>query len=209
MGLYTDSDVVTEEMLLAEDPEAAAIVAAEGVSMPTAILTAWDTVSAHLAEWLDGQTGGGYGDAVLAAHGARSRWDIGCVVASSLFRGQKSAIERAVIWRALESLYRSAYAPNGAGADPDVIKAAYGEVYNLRTLSITSTGATVYYTAPDATNACSVEYGTSATPGTGTRVTDTATSRFRSKALTGLSTGTLYHFRVYCGQMTASSFTTL
>jgi len=105
--------------------------------------------------------------------------------------------------------FSSTYAPNGAGADPDVIKAAYGTVYNLRALSITSSGATVYYTAPDATNACTVEYGTSATPGTGTRVTDTATSRFRSKAITGLTTGTLYHFRVYCGQMTASSFTTI
>ena len=105
--------------------------------------------------------------------------------------------------------FGSTYAPNGVGADPDVIKAAYGEVDNLRALSITSTGATVYYTAPDATNACTVEYGTSATPGTGTRVTDTATSRFRSKALTGLSAGTPYHFRVYCGQMTASTFTTV
>lgn len=104
--------------------------------------------------------------------------------------------------------FSSTYAPNGVGADPDVIKAAYGTVYNLRALSITSSGATVAYTAPDATNACTVEYGTSATPGTGTRVTDTPTSRFRSKALTGLTTGTLYHFRVYCGQMTASSFTT-
>lgn len=105
--------------------------------------------------------------------------------------------------------FSSTYAPNGVGADVDVIRAAYGEVYNLRALSITSTGATVYYTAPDATNTCTVEYGTSATPGTGTRVTDTPTSRFRSKALTGLTTGTLYYFRVYCGQMTSSSFTTI
>lgn len=104
--------------------------------------------------------------------------------------------------------YSSTYAPSGAGANPDVIKAAYGEVYNLRTLSITGTGATVYYTAPDTSNSCTVEYGTSATAGTGSRVTDTTGSRFRSKALTGLSGSTTYYIRVYCGQMTSSSFRT-
>jgi hypothetical protein len=105
--------------------------------------------------------------------------------------------------------FSSTYAPNGAGADPDVIKAAYGEVYNLRALSITSSGATVAYTAPVADTACVVEYGTSATAGTGTRVTDTPSgSRFRTKALTGLTTGTAYYARVYCSQMASVSFTT-
>jgi len=104
--------------------------------------------------------------------------------------------------------FSSTYAPNGAGADPDVIKAAYGEVYNLRALSITSSGATVYYTAPTSTENCVVEYGTSATPGTGSRVTDSTGSRFRSKALTGLTTGTAYYARVYCSQMASVSFTT-
>lgn len=105
--------------------------------------------------------------------------------------------------------FSSTYAPTGAGADVDVIRAAYGEVYNLRALSITGTGATVAYTAPDTTSACTVEYGTSSTAGTGTRVTDSTGSRFRTKALTGLTGGTLYHFRVYCGQMTSSTFRTL
>jgi hypothetical protein len=105
--------------------------------------------------------------------------------------------------------YSSTYAPTGAGADVDAIRAAYGEVYNLRALSITSSGATVAYTAPDATTACTVEYGTSATAGTGTRVTDSTGSRFRTKALTGLTGTTLYYFRVYCGQMTSASFTTI
>ncbi len=104
--------------------------------------------------------------------------------------------------------FSSTYAPTGAGADIDSIRATYGEVYNLRALSITSTAATVYYTAPDATNACTVEYGTSATPGTGSRVTDSTGSRFRTKALTGLASGTGYHFRVYCSQMAAGTFTT-
>jgi hypothetical protein len=104
--------------------------------------------------------------------------------------------------------FSSTYAPNGVGADVDAIRAAYGEVYNLRALSITSSGATVYYTAPDATTACTVEYGTSATAGTGTRVTDSTGSRFRTKALTGLASGTAYSFRVYCSQMAAGTFTT-
>ena len=105
--------------------------------------------------------------------------------------------------------FSSSYAPLNVGADQDVIRAATGESYNLRALSITSSGATVYWTAPDATTACTIEYGTSATYGTGARVTDTPTSRFRSKALTGLTTGTLYYFRTMCaGQIASSSFTT-
>lgn len=104
--------------------------------------------------------------------------------------------------------FSSAYATTGGGPDVSAITAAYGTPYNLRTLSITSSGATVYYTAPTSTENCVVEYGTSATPGTGTRVTDSAGSRFRSKALTGLTTGTVYYFRVYCSQMASGTFTT-
>jgi hypothetical protein len=48
----------------------------------------------------------------------------------------------------------------------------------------------------------------SCTAGTGTRVTDSTGSRFRTKALTGLTGGTLYYFRVYCAKMTSSTFRT-
>lgn len=104
--------------------------------------------------------------------------------------------------------YSSDHAAAGAAADIDEINAAYGEPYNLRALSITSSGATVAYTAPDATTSCTIEYGTSVTAGTGSRVTDTPTSRFRTKALTGLSSATTYHFRVYCGKLAAGEFVT-
>lgn len=96
-----------------------------------------------------------------------------------------------------------------AGWSQDDYVAASGQVYNLRALSITSSGATLAYTAPNASTACTVEYGTSATAGTGTRVTDTTGSRFRTKALSGLTTGTLYYYRVFCAQMASSSFTTI
>ncbi len=105
--------------------------------------------------------------------------------------------------------FSSTYATTGGGPDMSAITAAYGTPYNLRTLSITSSGATVYYTAPTSTENCQIEYGTSATPGTGSRVTDSTGSRFRSKALTGLTTGTVYYFRVYCSQMASGTFTTI
>lgn len=105
--------------------------------------------------------------------------------------------------------YSSTYAPYGSGANLDSIRAAQGEIYNLRALSITSSGATLAYTTPDSTSACTIEYGTSSTPGTGSRVTDTTGSRFRTKALTGLTTNTVYYYRIYCSQMSSSSFTTI
>lgn len=116
---------------------------------------------------------------------------------------------------ALQDTANSNYRPTmasparSAGWDQDAFRALSGEAYNLRVLSITSSGATIYWTAPDAVNACTIEYGTSATAGTGTRVLDIPTSRFRSKAISGLSTGTLYYIRTYCGQMSSTSFTTL
>lgn len=100
---------------------------------------------------------------------------------------------------------------NDAGPDFNAFDIAQGYLSNQRVLSITSSGATVYWQAPDNSNACTIEYGTSATPNTGTRVTDTPTSRFRSKALTGLTTGTLYYYRIFCSarNMVSGSFTTL
>lgn len=94
-----------------------------------------------------------------------------------------------------------------AGWSQDDYVSAHGDTYNLRALSITSSGATLAYTAPS-TNTCVVEYGTSATAGTGTRITDAGGIRFRNTALTGLATNTLYYYRVYCAQMASSSFTT-
>lgn len=103
----------------------------------------------------------------------------------------------------------SPFAPLGVGADLDAIDAARGLTSNLRVLSITSSGATVAYMAPN-TAACTVEYGTSTAPGTGDRVVDTpAGSRFRALALTGLTGATTYYYRVLCAQMETGSFSTL
>lgn len=97
---------------------------------------------------------------------------------------------------------------NDNGPDYDAFDVAQGGMRNQRALSVTSTTASIYWTAPDATTVATIEFGTSATPGTGTRVTDTPTSRFRSKGLTGLSGGTTYYYRVYMGGMVSGSFTT-
>lgn len=99
---------------------------------------------------------------------------------------------------------------NGADAGPDWVAfdAAKGDLRNLRVLSIATTTANIHYTAPD-TTACTVEYGTSSTALTGTRVTDTpAGSRFRAVSLSGLSGATTYYVRVYCARMLSTSFVT-
>lgn len=110
----------------------------------------------------------------------------------------------------LQPNYQPALSSPGAaiGAYVSGVNAASRAVGNLRALSVTSSAATIYWTAPDATTPCTVEYGTSATPSTGTRVTDTPSSRFRSRAISGLASSTLYYTRVYCGQMSSFSFQT-
>lgn len=85
------------------------------------------------------------------------------------------------------------------GADLDAVEAAQGRVKNVRVLSITSSGATVYFTAPDAVG-CSVDYSTSSAFTTFTRVSNSGGSRVQSVALTGLSSGTNYHVRVNCAR---------
>ena len=74
------------------------------------------------------------------------------------------------------SLYASGGARRGSddknlGADADAIDAAVGKVKNVRVREISSLGATLSYTAPDA-DACTVEYGPSAAWGTGSRSSD-------------------------------------
>lgn len=96
------------------------------------------------------------------------------------------------------------------GPDYDVYDVAQGATRNLRALSITSSGAVVHFTSPDAT-ACTVEVGTSSTPGTGTRFASAGGSRFQSATITGLAGATLHYYRVYgggCPIMASGSFTT-
>jgi len=95
-----------------------------------------------------------------------------------------------------------------AGADMEAIRAAQGEISSHRANPTSATTATLQWTAPDASAICTVEYGTSPKPGTGTRVVDATANRTRSKELTGLTAGIKYHYRIYCGQMVAGAFTT-
>ena len=95
------------------------------------------------------------------------------------------------------------------GVDMDALEAAQGLVKHVRARSIGATSAVVSYYAPD-TVACTVEYGTSATWGTGTRIADGGGDRARNVTLTPLSSGTLYHYRVLCAvEQPAGSFLTL
>lgn len=102
--------------------------------------------------------------------------------------------------------YDSPYQSGGAnrasdssivGVDIDALDAAQGKVKNARVRNITATTAVVSYFAPD-TDACTVEYGSSATWGTGTRTGDGGGDRARSVNLSALTTGTVYYYRVLC-----------
>lgn len=104
--------------------------------------------------------------------------------------------------------FTSTYAPFGVGADVNAIDSETGVTSNLRQTAYGSTTASVSYKAPVASRGCTVEYGVSAVPGTGVRVTDTPGSRFRTVALTGLTSNTTYNYRVYCAQMVTGTFVT-
>ncbi len=111
------------------------------------------------------------------------------------------------------SLYASGGARRGSdhknlGADADAIDAAVGKVKNARVLEISSSGATLSYTAPDA-DACTVEYGPSAAWGTGSRSSDWGGERARNVTLGGLSGGATYYYRVLCAaEQPSGSFKT-
>ena len=94
------------------------------------------------------------------------------------------------------------------GVDMDLLEAAQGRVRNVRVHSLGSSSATLAYLAPDSA-ACTIEYGLSATWGTGTRVSDGGGDRARNVTLSGLNPHTLYHYRVLCAvEQPAGSFQT-
>ncbi len=113
--------------------------------------------------------------------------------------------------------YNSAYISGGAqrasdgldvGVDMDLLEAAQGRVGNVRVHSLGPASAVIAYLAPDGA-ACTLEYGTSATWGTGARVSDGGGNRARNVTLSGLSSHTLYHYRVLCAvEQPAGSFVT-
>ncbi len=90
---------------------------------------------------------------------------------------------------------------DGKDAGPDFVKLYQdqGYVANFRATASTNTTATIGYYVYNAADACTIEYGTSATYGTGTRVADGLTGTVnRTKQITGLTGGTTYYFRVLC-----------
>lgn len=102
------------------------------------------------------------------------------------------------------------------GADVTAVNALSGDVYDSRVLpnTITTNAATVAYTRP-ADTSCTVEYGTSAAWGTGSRITDAGTIDVDTVFvpvtvdLTGLTTATTYYVRILCpSQQPSLQFTT-
>ena len=83
------------------------------------------------------------------------------------------------------------------GPNIDTLEIKLGKVRNARARSITSTEATISYLAPDS-DACTVEYGTSAAWGTGIQVSDGGGDRVRNVNLTGLTAAQDYYYRVLC-----------
>jgi hypothetical protein len=96
------------------------------------------------------------------------------------------------------------------GPDMDALNAAQGQVLNARVRpnTITTTGASISFYAPD-TWGCPVDYSTSPTLSTFTRVANAGGSRFQDVAITGLTTGTTYYARIQCAiQQPVVSFAT-
>jgi hypothetical protein len=83
------------------------------------------------------------------------------------------------------------------GPDIDTLEIKLGKVRNARARSVTSSEATISYLAPDS-DACTVEYSTSAAWGTGIQVSDGGGDRVRNVNLTGLTSGQDYYYRVLC-----------
>jgi hypothetical protein len=85
------------------------------------------------------------------------------------------------------------------GADLDAITQVQGIISNLRALAITATGATFHFQAPDAGTACYIKTGSGADLTTYTTTSpDTAATRLRSIAVSGLHAGTSYRALAMC-----------
>jgi hypothetical protein len=98
------------------------------------------------------------------------------------------------------------------GVDTDKLDQAQGKVTKLDipASSLTSTSATIVFTAPD-TQSCPVDYSNSdpLVINNFVRVKDSGSGRTRKVALSGLSPGTTYHYRVNCAvEQPTGSFTT-
>jgi len=85
------------------------------------------------------------------------------------------------------------------GVDVDTLDKAQGRVKGVDVSAVTSTSATVVFTAPDK-QSCPVDYGNSdpSLINNFVRVKDGGSERSREVRLSGLSTGTTYYYRVNC-----------
>jgi hypothetical protein len=149
------------------------------------------------------------GDSVATMGGAFSG-----VNASNTVRTESTVAERvaAIGFRNPASgdfrlTYNSNYAGNAypgadgypAGADLDAIDQAQGTILNLRALSVTATGAVLYFEAPDPGAACYIKTGFGENLATyATTPADTTANRLRSIAVTGLSGGMQYTAFAMC-----------
>jgi hypothetical protein len=86
-----------------------------------------------------------------------------------------------------------------AGVDCAILLKDQGYVEPPSAHSATSSAITISYFVHDKTDACYIQYGTTATYGAGTTVADGLTgTNSRIKQITGLSSGTNYYFRLLC-----------
>ncbi|MEO8660074.1 MAG: fibronectin type III domain-containing protein [Bryobacteraceae bacterium] len=85
-----------------------------------------------------------------------------------------------------------------SGVDVDTLENTIGIIPKHQVNSVSSSSVKVVYMAPS-NEGCTVEYGTSSTWGTGTRVQDGGgAARQRTVTLTGLTSGTNYYYRILC-----------
>ncbi|MGA8029468.1 MAG: DUF4082 domain-containing protein [Bryobacteraceae bacterium] len=115
----------------------------------------------------------------------------------------------------LNANYRSSdssHASDGldVGANIDALESAQGKVTLIGASSVTSTSAIVAFVAPDASG-CAVDYSSKDPKliNSFTRVPDTGGAVNRSIALSGLTSGSLYYYRVDCAvQQPTGQFST-
>jgi hypothetical protein len=85
------------------------------------------------------------------------------------------------------------------GVNMDTLEDAQGLVKNVRALSITSSGFTAAFHAPDPSTSCYVGYGTGTDPTAWRRTSpNISASQERSITVSGLTTKTVYNWQVWC-----------
>ena len=109
--LFTDDDLLTADALAAVDPEAPEVAAAEGIVMEgeySIIRAAWEECANALLAKME-QFGGGLDEETSSGLGtARSRVHLTQIVASDPYPRKLSALQRWMLYEALQLFYRAA-----------------------------------------------------------------------------------------------------